>query len=86
MTPESLEFIPRRVRDALDAIAAKISLSDWQALTLDERERLVALAGAEGTTSAGDARAAFAEYLRDRIVARTGSPPRTLEPGRGPGS
>ena len=86
MTPESLEFMPRVVRDALDAIGAKISLRDWQALTLDERERLVALAGAEGTTTTGDARTAFGEYLRERIVARTGSPPRTLEPGRGSGS
>jgi FdhD protein len=71
-TDTALEFIPASVRTALDAVALKISLSDWQALTLDERRRLVDLA-------AGD-RSAFEQALRASVLARTGRPPRPLAP------
>jgi FdhD protein len=70
-TDDSLEFIPRAVRTVLDAVALKISLVDWQALTLAERGRLVALAA--------DARPHdFARYLTERTIARTGKAPRPL--------
>ena len=71
MMEEPLEFIPTSVRQALDAIARKISLVDWQALTLDERRRLVDLA----TAAAHDA---FAATLTAVVVARTGREPRPL--------
>lgn len=70
-TADPLEFIPTIVRRALDGIAQKISLVDWQALTLAERARLVALA------SAGDGDA-FAARLTADVVARTGRAPRPL--------
>ncbi len=68
---DPLEFIPTVVRRALDAVALKISLADWQALTLAERERVVALA------DAGDG-SAFAARLTSDVVARTGRAPRPL--------
>ena len=68
---DDLEFIPRGVRTVLDAVALKISLVDWQALTLAERGRLVALA-ADGQPRD------FARYLAERIVVRTGKAPRPL--------
>ena len=37
---ESLELIPRAVRDKLDRVRIKLHLKDWQALTLTERVRL----------------------------------------------
>ena len=90
---DPLEFIPRIVRDALDAAALKISLSDWQALARTERDRLVTLAsGGRGATTESSGNTSrvpapadvdFAGYLRNRIVARTGKLPRALDPGRG---
>src|SRR5207237_6384855 len=41
---DALALIPTSVRRALDDVARKISLVDWEALTLDERRRLVELA------------------------------------------
>jgi FdhD protein len=66
-----LAFIPTTVRSALDAIGRKISLVDWQALTIVERERLVALAET-------GAMAEFASDLTAAVVARTGREPRVL--------
>jgi FdhD protein len=68
---DALEFIPRGVRTALDTVARKISLADWQALTLPERRHLVALAESAGA-------AEFARYLDERVSARTGRAPRPL--------
>jgi FdhD protein len=68
---DPLAFIPRSVRDALDAVEYKISLADWRALTRPERTRLITL-GEHAD------RADFAAYLVDRITARTGRPPRPL--------
>jgi FdhD protein len=87
--PDPLAFIPDPVRKALDAVALKISLVDWQALIHAERERLVALAadvrarpeadvGSAAATPAGEA---FAGYLRERTVARAGRAPRPLPAG-----
>ena len=68
-----LAFIPTTVRTALDAIARKISLVDWQALTLAERERLVTLAEVGPIAD-------FAAELTASVVARTGREPRVLPP------
>jgi FdhD protein len=74
---EPLAFIPTVVRRALDGVACKISLADWRALTLAERERLVALA--TGPLQG------FADRLTTDILARTGQPPRQLSvPKDGP--
>jgi FdhD protein len=67
---EPLWFIPPEVRRALDAVARKISLDDWRALTLAERERLVALG--DGPPQP------FLDALTAAVLARTGRPPRTL--------
>jgi hypothetical protein len=40
MDATDLEFIPRAVRDKLDRVAIKLHLSQWQALTLEERREL----------------------------------------------
>ena len=40
MAEDRLELMPRAVRDKLDRIGIKLHLKDWQALRLDERERL----------------------------------------------
>ena len=37
---ESLELIPRAVRDKLDRVGIRLHLKDWQALALAERVRL----------------------------------------------
>jgi len=67
----AVELIPRGMRSMLDAIALKISLTDWQALSVGERTRLLALVAEDG-------RDEFARYLHDRTVARTGHAPRPL--------
>jgi FdhD protein len=69
---EPLWFIPTDVRRALDAVARKISLDEWRALTLPERERLAALAAGPPP--------AFLDALTAAVVARTGRPPRTITP------
>ena len=38
--PETLELMPRGVRDKLDRVHIKLHLRDWQQLTLGEREHL----------------------------------------------
>lgn len=37
---ERLELMPRSVRDKLDRVGIKIHLKDWQAMPLQDRERL----------------------------------------------
>jgi len=37
---ESLELMPRMVRDNLDRVGIKLHLAEWQRLTLAERARL----------------------------------------------
>ncbi len=68
---DSLAFIPRALRGALDDVGYKISLADWRALTRPERARLE-------TLSEHAERSDFAAYLVDRITARTGRAPRPL--------
>ena len=68
---EALAFIPTSVRCALDDVMRKISLVDWEALTLDERRRLVEL-------STAGSRDAFFETLTAVVLARTGREPRPL--------
>jgi FdhD protein len=70
----AVELIPRAMRTLLDAVQLKISLADWQALSVGERTRLLAL------TAEQDAET-FAAYLHARTVARTGRAPRPLAPG-----
>jgi hypothetical protein len=40
LTAESLDLLPRTVRDKLDRTGIKLHLSQWQAMTLAERARL----------------------------------------------
>jgi hypothetical protein len=40
MDATDLEFIPRAVCDKLDRVAIKLHLTQWQALTLEERREL----------------------------------------------
>jgi hypothetical protein len=68
---DPLAFVPRSVRDALDAVARKISLDDWRALTRSERTRVIALAEHAD-------REDFGRYVVDRVRARTGREPRAL--------
>jgi hypothetical protein len=52
-TDESLELIPRSVRDKLDRVEIKLHLKDWQRMTLADRVRLRDLAcGTEAETAA----------------------------------
>lgn len=65
-TPEQeqqeLEWIPRSMRDRLDACAVRISLKQWQALPLAARRELADLA--ESAMPASDYRAALGAALR----------------------
>ena len=38
---ESLDLIPRAVRDKLDRVGVKLHLKEWQALSVCDRERLL---------------------------------------------
>lgn len=40
LAEERLELMPRGVRDKLDRVGIKLHLKDWQALSMNERERL----------------------------------------------
>jgi hypothetical protein len=40
LAEERLELIPRGVRDKLDRVGFKVHLSEWQAISMPERERL----------------------------------------------
>ena len=68
---DPLAFIPQNVRAALDAVARKISLADWRALTRPERTRLI-------TLSEPANRDDFMTYLVERVTARTGRAPRSF--------
>jgi hypothetical protein len=75
----AVDLIPRAMRTMLDAVALKISLADWQALTVGERTRLLALVAEERADE-------FAAYLGERTLARTGRAPRPLAAGAPRGS
>jgi len=66
---QSLELIPRAVRDKLDRVRIKLHLKEWQALTLAERRHLCDLP----CNSLEDVRRYAAEV--DELVRRvTGKP------------
>jgi FdhD protein len=68
---DPIDFLSRRVRDALDEVGCKISLAEWRTLSHTERLRLDILAGHA-------LRDDFTAYLIDRVTFRTGYPPRPL--------
>jgi hypothetical protein len=72
-TGETLELIPRGVRDKLDRVGIRLHLAEWQALGLAEREWLCTAACT--TTEEADAYAARLEAL---VRAVTGKPPTRL--------
>jgi FdhD protein len=75
----AVDLIPRAMRTMLDAVALKISLADWQALSVGERTRLLALVAEVRADE-------FAAYLAERMLARTGRAPRPLAPRAPKGS
>jgi hypothetical protein len=40
LAEERLQLIPRSVRDKLDRVGLKVHLAEWQAMSMEERERL----------------------------------------------
>jgi hypothetical protein len=66
---ESLELIPRAVRDKLDRVRVKLHLQDWQALTLAERARLRDLPCESATD-----RQRYAAELAALVLRVTGKP------------
>jgi heme-degrading monooxygenase HmoA len=80
---DSLEWIPRSVRDALDVVAIKLHLREWQALPVADRAALAAAAGQQPLD-----RAAFTAQLTGLVVAHTGNVPDALDevPGTRPAS
>ncbi len=65
---DSLELIPRSVRDKLDRVGIKLHLRQWQALSLHDRESLRDL------PCESDAQVRhYAEILEDLIRRATGA-------------
>lgn len=69
----ALEWIPRAVRDALDRVAIRLHLREWQALPLDDRAALAALAQQSPLDTN-----AFAAALRRLVLTHCGHPPEPL--------
>ena len=70
---ESLRCIPMQVRYKLDTCGIKLKLSDWNHMTQVEREALVEL-----PCSTESEIQAYAEYLQNLILQRSGTPAATL--------
>ncbi|MEC4814540.1 MAG: nitrate reductase associated protein [Scytonema sp. PMC 1069.18] len=66
---DSLRCIPMQVRCKLDTCGVKLKLSDWNQMTLAEREALVELPCSTETETQ-----AYRNYLQNLIVQRTGTP------------
>jgi len=71
---ESLELIPRVVRDKLDRVRIKLHLKDWQALTLTERARLRDL-----PCASAEERTRYAAALTTLILRVTGKPAENMQ-------
>jgi len=71
---QTLELIPRDVRDKLDRVGIKLHLKDWQAFTLAERQRLRDLACETPTELA-----LYSALLSELIMHYTGRPPQPLK-------
>ncbi len=66
---ESLELIPRAVRDKLDHVGIKLHLKDWQALTLADRARFRDL-----PCGSAEEQARYAAELAALVLRITGRP------------
>jgi hypothetical protein len=66
---DSLRCIPMQVRCKLDTCGVKLKLSDWNQMTLAQREALVELPCSTETEIQ-----AYRDYLQNLIVQRTGTP------------
>jgi hypothetical protein len=71
---ESLELIPRLVRDKLDRVRVKLHLKDWQALTLTERARLRDL-----PCESAEERTRYAAELAALVLRVTGKPAENMQ-------
>ena len=72
---ESLELIPRAVRDKLDRVGVKLHLKDWQALTLPERVRLCDL-----PCGNAEEQRHYATELAALVLRITGKPAEKMRP------
>ena len=72
-TDQTLEFIPRTVRDKLDRVGIRLHLTEWQALSVADREWLCNAPYA--STEEADTYAARLEAI---VRAATGKPPARL--------
>lgn len=72
----ALEWIPRTVRDALDAVAIRLHLREWQALPLADRAALAALARQQPLQGG-----AFAASLQRLVLTHCGHQPEPLRAG-----
>jgi hypothetical protein len=69
----SLRCIPMQVRYKLDTCGIKLKLSDWNHMTVVERENLVELPCTTETEIQG-----YQKYLQELILQRTGTPATNL--------
>lgn len=72
----ALEWMPRAVRDALDRVAIRLHLREWQALPLADRAALAALAQRRPPDDR-----AFAATLRHFVLTHCGHLPEPLRAG-----
>ncbi|MEH2079357.1 MAG: nitrate reductase associated protein [Nostoc sp.] len=66
---DSLRCIPMQVRCKLDTCGIKLKLSDWNQMTIDERQALVELPCTTKTEIQS-----YREYIEQLIIQRTGIP------------
>lgn len=67
---DSLEWIPRSVRDKLDRVAIKLHLKEWALLSLKERQLLIDLPCATELEAS-----AYAEQLEQIVRRHAGHAP-----------
>ena len=77
LAEERLEMMPRKVRDKLDRVGFKVHLAEWQAMTLEERERLRDL-----PCVSPDQAACYAGEVEKLVRRITGKPPEKLKAER----
>jgi len=74
---ERLELIPRSVRDKLDRVGLKVHLAEWQAMSMEERERLRDL-----PCVTSDEAARYGGEVEQLVRRIAGKPPETIKKGQ----
>jgi hypothetical protein len=77
LAEERLELIPRGVRDKLDLVGFKVHLTEWQAMSMEERERLRDL-----PCTKSDEVARYAGEVEQLVRRITGKPPAKIRKGQ----